>query len=82
MVMSSIDYEDADNGTFPELGAFRSSSSIPKLPSSRLNFPIFVPDFQRKSGNSVPSRVTDYLITVLEHTDFPEYATYTPFCIN
>ena len=82
MVMSSIDYQDADNGTFPELGAYRSSSSIPTLHSSRLNFPIFVPDFQRKSGNSAPSRIAEHLATVLEHTNFPKYASYTPFSIS
>ena len=47
-----------------------------------MNFLIFVENQERKSGNSAPSKMNQHLATVLEHTDFPKYATYTPFSIN
>ena len=47
-----------------------------------MNFLIFVENQERKSRNSAPSKMNQHLATVLEHTDFPKYATYTPFSIN
>ena len=44
---------------------------------SRFSFPIF-----NENREILPLKNEQHLATVLEHTDFPKCATYTPFCIN
>ena len=44
---------------------------------SRFSFPIF-----NENREIRPLKMNEHLATVLEHTDFPKYATYTPFSIN